>query len=158
MTNHADCVAAFDANDKRPLTRVAVAIIERINTETNQYEVLFAQRPEGKAYAGYWELPGGKIEAEETVLQALIREIDEELGIQIEAATEWLVERFSYPHAHVELHFCRAPQWRGEPVGREAQAFSWQAPVAIQVSPLLPALLTEERRVLRGLIALSAAR
>jgi 8-oxo-dGTP diphosphatase len=150
--------AAFNPDDTRPLTRVAVAIIERINSETNQYEVLFAQRPDGKAYAGYWEFPGGKIEAGETVLQALIREIDEELGVRIETATEWLVERFSYPHAHVELHFCRTRQWHGEPVGREAQAFSWQSPNSIKVSPLLPALLTKERRVLRGLIELSTLR
>ncbi len=149
---------AFDPNDTRPLTRVAVAIIERINNKTNQYEVLFAQRPDGKAYAGYWEFPGGKIEAGETVLQALAREIDEELGVRIESANEWLVERFSYPHAHVELHFCRTQQWRGQPVGREAQSFSWQSPNAINVSPLLPALLTEERRVLRGLVEISTAR
>jgi 8-oxo-dGTP diphosphatase len=148
----AQVVEAFDPNDTRTITRVAVAIIERINPVTHEYEVLFAQRPLDKAYAGYWEFPGGKIELGETVLQALIREIDEELGVHITTATEWLIERFSYPHAHVELHFCRTRQWYGVPVGRENQAFSWQSPSKIQVAPLLPALMTEGSAVLRGLL------
>ena len=99
-------IPKFDANDTRPLTRVAVAIIER--TVDGEYQVLFAQRPVGKAYAGYWEFPGGKIEANETVIEAIIREIDEELGIRIASATLWRSERFSYEHAHVELNFCRS--------------------------------------------------
>ena len=139
----------FDANDARSLTRVAVAIIERV--VDGEYQVLFAQRPVGKAYAGYWEFPGGKIEANETVIEALIREIDEELGIQIHSATLWRSERFSYEHAHVELNFCRSGDWSGEPHGREGQAFAWQAPNAINLAPLLPALQAAESGVLAGL-------
>ena len=144
-----EIVEGFDANDARPITRVAVAIIER--RVNGAHEVLLAQRPAGKAYAGYWEFPGGKIEPGESVIQALIREIDEELGICIVTAAEWRVERFSYPHAHVELHFCRTRDWQGKPIGREAQAFRWQSPSAIQVAPLLPALLTASSGVLQGL-------
>ena len=139
----------FDANDTRPLTRVAVAIIER--TVDGEYQVLFAQRPVGKAYAGYWEFPGGKIEAGESVIDALIREIDEELGLRINTAALWRSERFSYEHAHVELNFCRSSDWSGEPQGREGQAFAWQSPDAISVSPLLPALHAAESGVLTGL-------
>ena len=139
----------FDATDSRPLTRVAVAIIER--TVDGEYQVLFAQRPHGKAYAGYWEFPGGKIESGESVIDALIREIDEELGLRIASATRWRAERFSYEHAHVELNFCRTSDWSGEPLGREGQAFSWQAPDAISLSPLLPALHAAESGVLAGL-------
>ncbi|HPV23190.1 MAG TPA: NUDIX domain-containing protein, partial [Casimicrobium sp.] len=94
-------VPRFDPSDSRSLTRVAVAIIERV--VDGEYQVLFAQRPVGKAYAGYWEFPGGKIESGESVIEALIREIDEELGIQVRSATLWRTERFSYEHAHVEL-------------------------------------------------------
>ena len=142
-------VPRFDANDTRPLTRVAVAIIER--TLNDEYHVLFAQRPVGKAYAGYWEFPGGKIEAGESVIDALIREIDEELGLRINSATLWRSERFSYEHAHVELNFCRSSDWSGEPRGREEQAFAWQSPDAISLSPLLPALHAAESCVLAGL-------
>jgi 8-oxo-dGTP diphosphatase len=146
-----ECVERFDANDARLITRVAVAIIER--QVSGVHEVLFAQRPIGKAYAGYWEFPGGKIEVNETVIAALVREIDEELGVHIEQAALWLTERFSYPHAHVELNFCRTNAFRGEPVGREGQAFAWQATHDIQLTPLLPALLSAESRVLSMLKA-----
>ena len=142
-------IPKFDANDARALTRVAVAIIER--TVDGKYQVLFAQRPIGKAYAGYWEFPGGKIEANESVTEALIREIDEELGIRVASAVLWRSERFSYEHAHVELNFCRSSDWSGEPHGREGQAFAWQSPNAINLAPLLPALHAPESGVLSGL-------
>ena len=139
----------FDPSDARPLTRVAVVIIERV--VDGEHQVLFAQRPSGKAYAGYWEFPGGKIEAGETVVDAAIREIDEELGIRIRTANLWRRERFSYEHAHVELNFCRTSDWSGEPHGREGQAFAWQSPHRIAVSPLLPALHAPESDVLAAL-------
>lgn len=142
-------IPRFDPNDARPLTRVAVAIIER--TFDGVYQVLFAQRPAGKAYAGYWEFPGGKIELGESVIEALIREIDEELGLHIVSATLWRAERFSYEHAHVELNFCRCSDWSGAPQGREGQLFAWHSPNAIGVFPLLPALHAAESNVLAGL-------
>jgi 8-oxo-dGTP diphosphatase len=138
--------ATFDPNDTRPLTRVAVVIVERV--VNGAYEILFAQRPEGKAYAGYWEFPGGKIEANESLQDAAIREIEEELGIHIASVELLTSERFSYPHAHVELNFVTTRDWRGEPHGREAQAFSWQSLHDIRVAPLLPALLHERSLVL----------
>lgn len=146
-------VPRFDPSDSRPLTRVAVAIIERV--VDGEYQVLFAQRPVGKAYAGYWEFPGGKIESGESVIEALIREIDEELGIEVRSATLWRTERFSYEHAHVELNFCRSNDWNGEPHGREGQAFAWGAPIAISLAPLLPALHAPESGVLVGLAAIA---
>ena len=142
-------IPRFDAHDTRPLTRVAVAIIER--TVNGEHQVLFAQRPPGKAYAGYWEFPGGKMESGESVIDALIREIDEELGLHIASAVLWRSERFSYPHAHVELNFCRSNDWSGEPHGREGQALAWQSPDSISLSPLLPALHAAESHVLAGL-------
>jgi 8-oxo-dGTP diphosphatase len=151
MTMQPLSIPKFDATDTRPLTRVAVAIIER--TAQGESQVLFAQRPPGKAYAGFWEFPGGKIEAGETVIEALIREIDEELGIHIRSAALWRSERFSYEHAHVELNFCRTRDWSGEPHGREGQAFAWQSPNAISLSPLLPALHAPESGILAGLRA-----
>jgi 8-oxo-dGTP diphosphatase len=114
--------------------RVAAAVIARANGD-----VLLAQRPPGRPYAGYWEFPGGKLEPGETPAHALSRELHEELGIDVHAASPWLVQEFVYPHAHVELNFFRVRAWLGEPVGRDGQAFARQHPSAIAVAPLLPA-------------------
>jgi 8-oxo-dGTP diphosphatase len=116
------------------LVRVAAAVVTRADGQ-----VLLAQRPAGKAYAGYWEFPGGKLEPGETPRDALDRELREELGLVVRQASPWLVQRFVYPHAHVELHFFRVFAWGGEPVGHDGQAFAWQRPGAFDVAPLLPA-------------------
>jgi 8-oxo-dGTP diphosphatase len=100
---------------------------------------LLAQRPQGKVYAGYWEFPGGKVEPGESPLQALQRELHEELGIEVTGAYPWLIREFDYEHADVRLHFFRVRSWSGDPHGREAQAFAWQRIDAIDVYPLLPA-------------------
>ena len=116
------------------IVRVAAAVILRADGK-----VLLAQRPPGKAYAGYWEFPGGKLEAGETPAHALSRELHEELGITVRTASPWLVQEFVYPHAHVELAFFRVFAFGGELVSRDGQAFAWQDPQAIDVAPLLPA-------------------
>ena len=116
------------------IVRVAAAVIVRADGR-----VLLAQRPPGKAYAGYWEFPGGKLEPGETAREALVRELHEELGITVRGASPWLVQEFEYPHAHVELDFFRVAEWDGEPVGHDGQSFAWQDPHAIDVAPLLPA-------------------
>jgi 8-oxo-dGTP diphosphatase len=100
---------------------------------------LLSRRPEGKAYAGYWEFPGGKIEPNESARQALHRELSEELGIRVTAAHPWLTRRFDYEHARVRLHFFRVIQWVGDPHPHEGQILSWQRTDGITVSPLLPA-------------------
>jgi 8-oxo-dGTP diphosphatase len=141
--------ASFNPDDTRPLTQVAVVIIER-STADGTRQVLFAQRPAGKAYAGYWEFPGGKIEAGESLEAAAIREIDEELGITIHSVTPWRTQRFSYPHAHVALQFCHTSDWSGAPQSREAQAFAWQDITAISLTPLLPALHHNDDEILRA--------
>jgi len=122
------------SDGREALLHVAAAIILRPDGQ-----VLLAQRPAGKAYAGYWEFPGGKLEAGETAREALDRELSEELGITVRGAAPWLVQRFRYPHAHVLLHFFRVFEWEGEPVGHDGQAFVWQTPGRFNVAPLLPA-------------------
>lgn len=84
------------------LVEVAAAVLIRPDNS-----FLLACRPDGKPYAGYWEFPGGKIEAGESPLQALARELDEELGITVRQATPWLTRTFNYPHATVRLRFYR---------------------------------------------------
>ncbi len=102
-------------------------------------KVLLAQRPERKVYAGFWEFPGGKVEAGETARVALDRELDEELAIKVERAYPWLTQTFTYPHATVRIHFFRVTEWHGELVAREHQAFDWQAPDHMTLAPMLPA-------------------
>jgi 8-oxo-dGTP diphosphatase len=113
---------------------VAVGILMKPNGD-----VLLGQRPAGKPYAGYWEFPGGKVEAGESIPDALRREFVEELGIHIGAAEPWCGVEHRYPHAHVRLHFYISRDWRGEPQSLEGQAFAWQGSVAVE--PLLPATI-----------------
>ena len=100
---------------------------------------LLGQRPPGKVYAGYWEFPGGKVEAGEPLPAALERELREELDIEVRCAYPWIVQRFVYPHAHVCLNFFRVTQWAGEPRPLEDQALAWARVDRLGVSPLLPA-------------------
>ncbi len=93
-----------------------------------QGRVLLGDRPAGKPYAGWWELPGGKLEPGETPLQALARELDEELGIRVTEATPWVTHVHAYTHATVRLAFCRVTAWEGEPQGREGQRLAWVDP------------------------------
>ena len=102
-------------------------------------KILLASRPEGRAYAGYWEFPGGKVEPDETLPIALARELHEELGIVVTAMQRWITRVFVYPHATVRLNFFRVSAWQGEPHPHEGQTFSWQSLDAIEVTPLLPA-------------------
>jgi 8-oxo-dGTP diphosphatase len=101
---------------------------------------LLTSRPEGKVYAGYWEFPGGKLEAGESVEQALRRELHEELGIEIASAQPWKVELMDYPHARVRLHFCKVFDWTGEFQMREQQTMAWQT-LPVIVAPVLPGTL-----------------
>ncbi len=98
---------------------------------------LLTSRPLGKVYAGYWEFPGGKIEAGESIEQALRRELEEELGITIGTAQPWQVEMMDYPHALVRLHFCKVFAWHGDFEMREQQSMAWQT-LPVQVAPVLP--------------------
>jgi 8-oxo-dGTP diphosphatase len=98
---------------------------------------LLTSRPRGKVYEGYWEFPGGKVEAGESIEQALRRELQEEIGVTIGAAHPWRVECVDYPHALVRLNFCKVWEWSGELHMHEGQSFAWQR-LPVEVKPLLP--------------------
>lgn len=117
-----------------PTIHVAAAVILRPDGR-----FLLASRPADKPYPGYWEFPGGKIEAGETAYEALVRELDEELGIHVTRATPWLTRQYDYTKLRVVLSFFRVTAWQGEPHPREGQTFAWQSADDITVAPLLPA-------------------
>ena len=119
----------------RALVQVAVGVLIRSDDS-----FLLTSRPEGKAYAGYWEFPGGKLEVGETVAQALQRELQEEIGITIEDCMSWKTEQIDYPHALVQLNFCKVRRWSGELQMREAQLYAWQQ-LPVTVKPVLPGTL-----------------
>ncbi|QBC42657.1 Nudix family hydrolase [Iodobacter fluviatilis] len=126
----------------RKITHVAAGILLRADGS-----FLLGSRPIGKPYAGYWEFPGGKLESGESEITALKRELIEEMGIEVTAATPWIVQSFDYPHASVRLSFFRVTAWQGEITAHEGQEFAWQQPGKLNVSPILPA----NGPILRGL-------
>ena len=103
--------------------------------------VLLAQRPAGKSLAGLWEFPGGKLEANETPEAALIRELHEELAIEVRAADlhplTFASHDYGDKHLLMPLYLCRL--WAGEPVGREGQALAWVKPACLARYPMPPA-------------------
>ena len=125
---------AVDVESQQPRRPVDVAVGVLIDAAGR---FLLTSRPEGKVYAGYWEFPGGKLEAGESVAQALARELHEELGIDIGVVHPWKIELMDYAHARVRLHFCKVFDWRGEFEMREGQRMAWQR-LPVQVAPVLP--------------------
>jgi len=120
------------------IVKVAAAILLRNGDEGTEF--LLAQRPAGKAYAGYWEFPGGKVEPGESLHQALVRELQEELGITVDRAWPWISCEFNYPHANVRLKFFRVNSWHGEIKPLEHTGFDWMRIGGVaRVSPILPA-------------------
>lgn len=128
------------------ITEAAVGVIQ-----VPDGSVLLGQRPAGKPWSGYWEFPGGKIEAGESAAHALVRELQEELGITPTQYYPWITRTYNYEakynsqgelesHAKtVKLHFFIITEWAGELVGLEQQALSWQNPERVSVGPMLPA-------------------
>jgi 8-oxo-dGTP diphosphatase len=116
----------------RPIVEVAVGILIRPDGD-----FLLTSRPKGKVYAGYWEFPGGKVEAGESIEQALARELHEELGLEIGQTVRWKEQLVDYPHALVRLNFCKVFDWGGPLQMREGQCFAWQH-LPVQVTPVLP--------------------
>ncbi len=103
--------------------------------------VLIAQRPEGKSLAGLWEFPGGKVEPGESPEDALIRELEEELGVSTKTAclapASFASHAYEGFHLLMPLYVCR--KWQGEPQLREHQALKWVRPQNLRDYPMPPA-------------------
>lgn len=135
-------VTSVDGIDRgeRPVTDVAVGVLIRRDAAGQEGDFLLTSRPAGKVYAGHWEFPGGKFEPDETLEQALRRELQEELGITIGAVHPWQQAVFDYPHARVRLHFCKVFDWTGAFEMREAQQMAWSG-LPVSLHPVLPGTL-----------------
>jgi len=125
------------AADAPPLI-VLVAAVALVDTDGR---VLLAQRPAGKSMAGLWEFPGGKVDAGETPEAALIRELAEELGIDVTASclAPFTFASHTYPDFHLlmPLYVCR--KWSGIPAAREGQRLAWVWPARLGDYPMPPA-------------------
>jgi len=123
------------ANPKPILLVVACALVDGDN------RVLLTQRPEGKALAGLWEFPGGKVEQGETPEEALVRELHEEIGIEtkVECLAPLTFASHTYEKFHLlmPLFICR--RYQGIPVSREGQALKWVKPLKMRDYPMPPA-------------------
>lgn len=100
---------------------------------------LAVERPAGKAHAGWWEFPGGKVEPGESLEDALVRELREELGFTATRLKFWREKRFVYPQGPVRLHFFHVLEFSGEVAPQEGQRFAWFTPGEADVSIFLPA-------------------
>lgn len=124
------------------VVHVAVGMLARADGA-----VLMASRPQGKPFQGFWEFPGGKLEANESVSAALARELREEIGINVtQDARAWEIEHV-YPHAHVMLHFYWVLNWMNEPHCAENQQLLWVAPKDAWPYPVLPATIPYLSRI-----------
>lgn len=146
-------LTAEEAEQGRVPVDVAVGVLMQRDAQGQDDLFLLTSRPQGKVWAGYWEFPGGKLEAGESVEAALARELHEELGIEVTVAQveRWREQLMDYPHARVRLHFCKVYDWEGDFDMREGQSMAWQR-LPVEVVPVLPGTvpvlewLAEERR------------
>lgn len=113
----------------KPKIRVAAGIIRN---EFNQ--IYLTQRLEGQDFAQALEFPGGKIDGDETPEQALIRELEEEIGIHALSAFPYEHFSFDYPNKCIEFFFYLVEEWVGEPFGREGQVGAWVAQMELDES------------------------
>lgn len=126
----------MSAGEKRPIVIVAAcALLD------GEGAVLIAKRPEGRPLAGLWEFPGGKVEPEEEPEEALIRELREELGIEIakDDLAPLTFASHAYPEFHLlmPLYLCR--HWEGTVAAREGQEIAWVRPDALSAYDMPPA-------------------
>lgn len=120
----------------RPILLVAACVL--IDTDNR---VLLAQRPEGKALAGLWEFPGGKVEAGETPEETVIRELREEIGIEtkVECLAPLTFASHTYETFHLLMPLFVCRRFQGIPVAREGQVLKWVRPLKMRDYPMPPA-------------------
>ncbi len=134
-------MACFDPASTPPPGSLPVLLVVAVALVDGDGRVLLAQRPPGKALAGLWEFPGGKVHADETPEAALVRELREELGIDTAASclAPFTFASHSYPTFHLlmPLYVCRV--WEGTVTAQEGQRLAWVYPNRMADYPMPPA-------------------
>jgi 8-oxo-dGTP diphosphatase len=135
-------MSCFDpASTPAPDPDLKLVLVSAVALIDADGRVLLARRPEGKAMAGLWEFPGGKVHPGETPEAALVRELQEELGIDTAASClaplTFASHRYETFHLLMPLYACRV--WRGTPTAREGQALAWVRPERFRDYPMPPA-------------------
>ncbi|MEK9754215.1 MAG: (deoxy)nucleoside triphosphate pyrophosphohydrolase [Rhodospirillaceae bacterium] len=132
------CYNADDGAQAGPLPVVLVVAVAMVDVDNR---VLLQQRPAGKSMAGLWELPGGKVHEGESPEAALIRELKEELGVDVTrsclAPLTFASHRYDDFQLLMPVYACRV--WKGEPQSREGQALKWVRPIDMTALPMPPA-------------------
>jgi len=140
-TSSEDEGGCFSAAIPPPRTGLRIVSVVAVALLDADGRILLAQRPEGKHLGGLWEFPGGKIEEGETPEGALIRELAEELGIDIRASClaplSFVSHSYENFHLLMPLYVCR--QWRGEVTAREGQKLAWVRAQRLRDYPMPPA-------------------
>ncbi len=133
--------SCLDAEFRHPAEHLETVLVVAVALVDPDGRVLIAKRPEGKAMVGLWEFPGGKVRDGELPEEALVRELDEELGIDI---TESCLAPLSFSshvyddfHLLMPLYVCRV--WKGMVSPREGQEVKWVRPVRLGDYPMPPA-------------------
>lgn len=122
-----------DMRDEEHIKHIVCGVLQQ------RGDVLIARRPDAGFMGGYWEFPGGKLEADETVQDALARELYEELGVRVEQASPLIRIKYDYPEYRVLLHAWRIERFLGTPVPRIGQLLKWVAPADFADYGFLPA-------------------
>ncbi|HNP36542.1 MAG TPA: 8-oxo-dGTP diphosphatase MutT [Woeseiaceae bacterium] len=117
---------------------IRLNVVAGVLRDTNG-RVLISERLEEGPFHGLWEFPGGKIARGETAESALVRELAEEIGIDVVASSPFMRLAHDYPDRHVAIQFFFVNQWYREPAGLEGQRLQWLAPVDLSTANLLPA-------------------
>ena len=131
----------YDAAERAEAGTLPVVLVVAVAMVDVDNRVLLQQRPEGKSMAGLWELPGGKLNDGESPEAALVRELKEELGIDVTrsclAPLTFASHRYDDFQLLMPVYACRV--WKGTPSGREGQALKWVRPVKMSELPMPPA-------------------
>lgn len=126
MTEHISTTPnAIKTHEASKTQKIHLKVAAGIVLNQEKTKVFLTKRPKAKSHGGLWEFPGGKFELGETGVDALIRELDEEIGIQLSDAQLFMAFEHDYPETKIAFEFYLVNDFLGEPFGKEGQLGQW---------------------------------